>query len=150
MEVVGGGGYQLGGPAGRSHHDVAAAVQGEVVGPGEGAVTLSAAERFDSRVLAEVSGQLVGAGKAPGAALPGTVVGLLTCKGAGHEQRGQRGGKDGRLAGSQRFWMWFLSVIVFVTRPSHLCVSACALSGGSSWCKPFYSLHSRTCGSVSS
>lgn len=62
-----------------SHHDVAAAVQGEVVGPGEGAVALSAAERFDPRVLTEVSGELVGAGEAPSAALPGTVVGFLSC-----------------------------------------------------------------------
>lgn len=57
---------------------MAAAVQGEVVGPGEGAVALGAAERLDPRVLAEVSRQLVGAGEAPGAALPGTVVGLLS------------------------------------------------------------------------
>lgn len=34
-------------------------MQGEVVGPGEGAVALSAAERFDSCVLAEMSGELV-------------------------------------------------------------------------------------------
>lgn len=34
-------------------------MQGEVVGPGEGAVALSAAERFDSGVLAEMSGELV-------------------------------------------------------------------------------------------
>ncbi len=61
-----------------SHHDVAAAVQGEVVGPGEGAVALGAAERFDPRVLAKVSSQLVRAGEAPGAALPGTVVGLFS------------------------------------------------------------------------
>lgn len=61
-----------------SHHDVAAAVQGEVVRPGEGAVALGAAERLDPRVLAEVSRQLVGAGEAPGAALPGAVVGLLS------------------------------------------------------------------------
>lgn len=62
-----------------SHHYVAAAVQGEVVRPGEGAVALGAAERFDPRVLAKVSSQLIGAGEAPGAALPGTVVGLLSC-----------------------------------------------------------------------
>lgn len=61
-----------------SHHDVAAAVQGEVVRPGEGAVTLGAAERLDPRVLPEVSRQLVGAGEAPGAALPGAVVGFLS------------------------------------------------------------------------
>lgn len=58
---------------------MAAAVQGEVVGPGEGAVAFCAAERFDSRVLAEVSSQLIGAGEAPGATLPSTVVGLLSC-----------------------------------------------------------------------
>lgn len=54
-------------------------MQGEVVGPGERAVALSAAERFDPRVLAEVSGELIRAGEAPSAALPGTVVGLLSC-----------------------------------------------------------------------
>lgn len=64
-----------------SHHDVTAAVQGQVVGAGEGAVALGAAERLDPRVLAEVSGQLIGAGEAPGAALPGTVVRLLTWRG---------------------------------------------------------------------
>lgn len=58
-----------------------------MVGPGEGAVTLSAAERFDSRVLAEVSSQLVGAGEAPGAALPGAVVGFLSWKEAGHKEK---------------------------------------------------------------
>lgn len=54
-------------------------MQGEVVGSGEGAVALGAAERLDSCVLAEVSGELVGAGEAPGASLPGTVVRLLSC-----------------------------------------------------------------------
>lgn len=68
-----------GGEGESSHHDMAAAVQGKVVGPREGAIALSAAERFDPRVLAEVSGELVGAGEAPGAALPGTVVGFLSC-----------------------------------------------------------------------
>lgn len=72
-----------------SHHNMAAAVQGEVVGPGEGAVTLGAAERFDSRVLAEVPGQLVRAGEAPGAALPGTVVGLLSWR-RGRTRREER------------------------------------------------------------
>lgn len=75
---VGGGELRGFGGGPSSHHDVAAAVQGEVVGPGEGAVALGAAERLDPRVLAEVSCQLVGAGEAPGAALPGTVVGLLS------------------------------------------------------------------------
>ena len=59
---------------------MAAAVQGQVIGAGEGAVALGAAEGLDPRVLAEVSGQLVGAGEAPGAALPGAVVRLLTCR----------------------------------------------------------------------
>lgn len=91
-EGEGGGGQS-------SHHDVAAAVQGQVVGPGEGAVALGAAERFDPRVLAEMSSQLVGAGEAPGAALPGTVVGLLTCRGE-ETRRGVRR-QDG-MGGSRR------------------------------------------------
>lgn len=78
-------GWEEGGQS--SHHDVAAAVQREVVGPGEGAVALGAAERFDSCVLAEVSGQLVRAGEAPGAALPGAVVGLLSWKEAGDKDK---------------------------------------------------------------
>lgn len=56
-----------------------------MVGAGEGAVALGAAEGLDPRVLAEVSGQLVGAGEAPGAALPGAVVRLLTCRGRSRE-----------------------------------------------------------------
>ena len=59
---------------------MATAVQRKVVRPGEGAVAFSTAERFDSCVLAEVSGELVRAGEAPGAALPSTVVGLLSWK----------------------------------------------------------------------
>lgn len=66
---------------------MASAVQGEVVRPGEGAVALSAAERFDSCVLAEMSGQLIGAGKTPSAALPGAVVGLLSCGEAGEKEK---------------------------------------------------------------
>lgn len=54
-------------------------MQREVVRPGEGAVAFGAAERFDSCVLAKVSGQLVRAGEAPGAAFPSTVVGFLSC-----------------------------------------------------------------------
>ncbi len=49
-----------------------------MVRPGEAAVALDALERLDAGVLAEVSGQLVGAGEAPLAALPGAAVGLLT------------------------------------------------------------------------
>lgn len=33
---------------------------------------------------------------------------------------------------------------------SHLCGSSCGLSSGNSWCKLFYTLHNRTCGSASS
>lgn len=62
-----------------SHHDVAAPVQGQVVGPGEGAVTFGAAERLDPCVLSEMSRQLVRPSEAPGAALPGAVVRLLSC-----------------------------------------------------------------------
>ncbi len=87
------------GVAQSSHHDVTAAVQGEVVGPGEGAIALSAAERFDPRVLTEVSGQLVGAGKAPGAALPGTVVGFLSWR--KQETRGSIR-REERMEGSNR------------------------------------------------
>lgn len=76
-----------------SHHHVTAAVQGEVVRPGEGAVAFGAAEGFDSGVLAKVSGQLVGAGEAPGAAFPGTVVGLLSWKRRGEELAGRRQGR---------------------------------------------------------
>lgn len=71
-----------------SHHDVAATVQGEVVGPGEGAVALGASERLDPRVLPKVSRELVGAGEAPGAALPGAVVGLLACRGQQSKDKG--------------------------------------------------------------
>lgn len=74
------------------HHDVAAAVQGEVVGAGEGAVTLGASERLDARVLAKVPRQLVGAGEAPGAALPGAVVRLFSCRGQQMEEQ-KRGGE---------------------------------------------------------
>lgn len=92
-----------------SHHDVAAAVQGQVVGSGEGAVALGAAERLDPRVLAEVSGQLVGAGEAPGAALPGAVVRLLTWRGRdaarerwlGHRHQGGLGPSCG---GERQWW----------------------------------------------
>lgn len=68
-------------------------MQGEVVRPGEGAVAFGAAEGFDSGVLAKVSGQLVGAGEAPGAAFPGTVVGLLSWKRRGEELAGRRQGR---------------------------------------------------------
>lgn len=49
-----------------------------MVGAGEAAVAVGAAERLDARVLAEVARQLVGAGEAPCAALPRTAIGLLS------------------------------------------------------------------------
>lgn len=72
-------------------------MQGEVVGPGEGAVALGAAERFDPRVLAKVSSQLIGAGEAPGAALPGTVVGLLSLR---KQETRRRVRREERMEGS--------------------------------------------------
>lgn len=83
-----------------SHHDVAAAVQGQVVRSGEGAVALGAAERLDPRVLAEVSGQLIGAGEAPGAALPGAVVRLLTWRGGDAARERRLGLRHARMFGS--------------------------------------------------
>lgn len=57
---------------------VALHVQREVVGAGEAAVAHHALERLGTRVLSVVAGQLVRPGKPPVAALPGTLVGLLT------------------------------------------------------------------------
>lgn len=93
---AGGGGWGLVSVGMCLHHDVAAAVQGEVVGAGEGAVALGASERLDARVLAKVPRQLVRAGKAPGAALPGAVVRLFSCRGAVERQEKSRS-KDKRL-----------------------------------------------------
>lgn len=140
-----------GGGALSSHHHVAAAVQGEVVRPGEGAVALSAAERFDSRVLTEVSGQLVRTGEAPGAALPGTVVGFLSWREAGYEDKlVERKGREEARYNYRLYTDKPRSVRSLVCVWSHLCVSSCGLSGGNFWCKLFYSLHSRTCEFVSS
>lgn len=75
------------------HHDVAPSVQGEVVGAGEGAVALSASERLDARVLAKVPRQLVRPGEAPGAALPGAVVRLFSCR---RQQRDKKRGEEHR------------------------------------------------------
>lgn len=72
---------------GSSHHNVPPAVKGQVVGAGEAAVTVRAAEGLDACVLAEVPGQLIGAGELPGAAFPGAFVGLLAC--ARGAERGQ-------------------------------------------------------------
>lgn len=56
-------------------------VEGEVVGPGEGARAHRALEGFGARVLPEVTRQLVGASEAPVAAVPRAPVRLLTCGG---------------------------------------------------------------------
>lgn len=64
------------------HHDVPPAVQGQVVRAREAAVTVRAAEGLDACVLAEMPGELVRAGKLPGAAFPGAFVRLLSCTGS--------------------------------------------------------------------
>lgn len=64
-------------------------MQGQVVGAGEAAVAVRAAEGFDACVLAEVPRQLVRAGELPGAAFPGAFVGLLSC--GGGAERSQQG-----------------------------------------------------------
>lgn len=63
-------------------------VQRQVVGAGEAAVAHPALERLGTRVLPVVAGQLVRPRKPPVAALPGALVGLLTCK---EETRGGEG-----------------------------------------------------------
>ena len=52
-------------------------MKGEVIRPGEGTLTVGALERLDASVLAVVTGQLIRAGKLPGASLPGTFIWLL-------------------------------------------------------------------------
>ena len=46
----------------------------------EGAMARFADERFGSRVLAHMSGELVGACEAPVAVLPGAQIGLFACE----------------------------------------------------------------------
>ena len=53
-------------------------VQRQVIGPAERAVACLADKRLSSGVFANVSGQLVGAGEAPVAALPRAQVRLLS------------------------------------------------------------------------
>lgn len=55
-------------------------VQGQVVGAREAAAAGDALERFGSGVFPVVSGELVGSGEAPVAALPCAAVRLLTCE----------------------------------------------------------------------
>ena len=52
-----------------------------MVGPGETPRAVFALEGLGAGVLAVVAGQFVGAGKAPGATLPGTAVRLFSCGG---------------------------------------------------------------------
>ena len=54
-------------------------VQRQVIGPREAALTALTLERLGARVFAVVSGELVGAGEPPLAALPRAPVGLLAC-----------------------------------------------------------------------
>lgn len=56
-------------------------VQSQVVGPGERPVAQVALEGPVARVLAIVTGELVGARELPAAAFPVAVVGLFTCLG---------------------------------------------------------------------
>jgi len=53
-------------------------MEGEMVGPGEGALAQMALERSVSGVLAEVTGQLIRASELPRTAFPHTLIGLLS------------------------------------------------------------------------
>lgn len=66
-------------------------VQRKVVRAREAALTLRALERFGARVLAVVPCQLVGARKAPVAALPRAAVRLLACNREDRKQIVSRG-----------------------------------------------------------
>ena len=52
-------------------------MKGEMIRSGEGTLTVRTLEGLDASVLAVVAGQLIRAGKFPGAPLPGTFVWLL-------------------------------------------------------------------------
>lgn len=65
-------------------------VQSQVVRPGEGPVAEVALEGPVARVLAIVTGELIGASELPAAAFPVAVVGLFTCLGKS-ESRTQHG-----------------------------------------------------------
>lgn len=55
-------------------------VQSQVVGPREASITMAAFEGFGARVFPVVPGQLITSCESPLAAIPGTLVRLLTCK----------------------------------------------------------------------
>lgn len=71
-----------------SHQHVPPAVQGQVVWPGEAAVTVRALEWLHSRVFAVMPRQFIRTRKLPGAAFPGTLVGFLSCKKQRHTSFG--------------------------------------------------------------
>lgn len=52
-------------------------MEGEMVGPGEGALAQMALEGSVSGVLAEVTGQFIRTGKLPATTFPAAMVGLL-------------------------------------------------------------------------
>ena len=62
-----------------SDGNVAFHVQGQVIGPREGPFAQTALERPVARVFAVVASQFVAAREFPAAALPRTLVRLLTC-----------------------------------------------------------------------
>lgn len=62
-----------------SHQHVPPPVQGQVVGPGEAAVTVCALEGLDPRVFPVVPRQLIGPRKLPRAAVPRAFVWLFPC-----------------------------------------------------------------------
>ena len=63
-----------------SHQHMPPAVQCQVIWPGEAAVTVCALEWLDSRVFAVMPRQFIRTSELPGAAFPGTLVGLLSWK----------------------------------------------------------------------
>ena len=65
-------------------------VQRQVVGPRKTAVTVTTLEGLGARVFPVVPGQLVTPREPPLAAVPGTLVGLLTCGEGRGEKRGGR------------------------------------------------------------
>lgn len=68
-----------------------AAVERQVIRAGEAAVTVCTLEWLHSRVLAVMPRQFVGSSKLPGAAFPGTFVGLFSWEKQKKEGRGKTG-----------------------------------------------------------
>lgn len=61
-----------------SHQQVALLVQGQVIGAGEGAITVRALEWLYTRVLPKVTGQLIRAGELPRTAFPHALIRLFS------------------------------------------------------------------------